>query len=121
MGFSHFLNYALDKTVRTQHTAAGAVPLQLNTATPQKLRSVGTPPLPQGGFYAAATIRRPSLSTCRTAAQRQKEFIMAFFSSAAGVLQTLVIAPGAGLGLWGVINLMEGYGNDNTGANAHVR
>ncbi len=46
---------------------------------------------------------------------------MAFFSSAAGVLQTLVIAPGAGLGLWGVINLMEGYGNDNTGANAHVR
>ncbi|HEW7974685.1 TPA: hypothetical protein V0912_002125, partial [Streptococcus pneumoniae] len=28
---------------------------------------------------------------------------------------------GAGLGAWGVINLMEGYGNDNPGANAHVR
>ncbi|HGJ7242929.1 TPA: Maff2 family mobile element protein, partial [Streptococcus pneumoniae] len=25
------------------------------------------------------------------------------------------------LGAWGVINLMEGYGNDNPGANAHVR
>jgi len=36
------------------------------------------------------------------------------------VLQTLVIALGAGLGIWGVINLLEGYGNDNPGANAHV-
>ena len=35
--------------------------------------------------------------------------------------QTLVVALGAGLGIWGVINLMEGYGNDNPGANAHVR
>ena len=41
---------------------------------------------------------------------------MAFFASAVGVLQTLVIALGAGLGIWGVINLMEGYGNDNPGA-----
>ena len=36
---------------------------------------------------------------------------MAFFNSAVGVLQTLVIALGAGL-----VNLMEGYGNDNPGA-----
>ena len=41
---------------------------------------------------------------------------MAFFQSAVGVLQTLVIALGAGLGIWGAINLMEGYGNDNPGA-----
>lgn len=46
---------------------------------------------------------------------------MEFFNSAVGVLQTLVIALGAGLGIWGVINLMEGYGNDNPGYNAHVR
>ena len=46
---------------------------------------------------------------------------MAFFNSAVNVLQTLVIALGAGLGIWGVINLLEGYGNDNPGANAHVR
>ena len=38
---------------------------------------------------------------------------MAFFSNAVTVLQTLVIAIGAGLGIWGVINLLEGYGNDN--------
>ncbi len=41
---------------------------------------------------------------------------MTFFTSAINVLQTLVIALGAGLGIWGVINLLEGYGNDNPGA-----
>ena len=46
---------------------------------------------------------------------------MEFFNSAVGVLQTLVIALGAGLAIWGGSNLMEGYGNDNPGANAHVR
>ncbi len=41
---------------------------------------------------------------------------MAFFTSAISTLQTLVIALGAGLGVWGLINLLEGYGNDNPGA-----
>ena len=41
---------------------------------------------------------------------------MAFFNSAIDILQTLVIAIGAGLGAWGVVNLLEGYGNDNPGA-----
>ena len=41
---------------------------------------------------------------------------MVFFTSAVGVLQTLVIALGAGLGIWGVVNLLEGYGQDNPAA-----
>ena len=41
---------------------------------------------------------------------------MEFFTEGVNVLQTLVTAIGAGLGAWGVINLMEGYGNDNPGA-----
>ena len=41
------------------------------------------------------------------------ELFMAFFSSAISILQKLVVAIGAGLGVWGGINLMEGYGNDN--------
>ena len=41
---------------------------------------------------------------------------MEFFNQAITVLQTLVIALGAGLGVWGVIHLLEGYGNDNPGA-----
>ena len=32
---------------------------------------------------------------------------MEFFNSAVGVLQTLVVALGAGLGIWGVINLWK--------------
>lgn len=40
---------------------------------------------------------------------------MAFINQAVTVLQTLVIALGAGLAVWGVVNLMEGYGNDNPG------
>mgnify|MGYP000131547058 FL=1 len=41
---------------------------------------------------------------------------MAFFSSAITTLKTLVVAIGAGLGVWGVVNLLKGYGNDNPGA-----
>jgi hypothetical protein len=41
---------------------------------------------------------------------------MEFFTESVNVLQTLVIALGAGLAIWGVVNLLEGYGNDNPGA-----
>ena len=41
---------------------------------------------------------------------------MDFINSAVGVLQSLVIALGAGLGIWGIVNLLEGYGSDNPGA-----
>ena len=41
---------------------------------------------------------------------------MAFFTTAITTLKTLVCAIGAGLAAWGVINLLEGYGNDNPGA-----
>lgn len=46
---------------------------------------------------------------------------MTFFNSAVDVLQSLVIALGAGLCVWGGVNLLEGYGGDNPSANAHVR
>jgi len=41
---------------------------------------------------------------------------MSFFTSAIDTLETLVVALGAGLAVWGVINLLEGYGSDNPGA-----
>ena len=41
---------------------------------------------------------------------------MAFFASAVSTLQSVVLAIGAGVGVWGIINLLEGYGNDNPGA-----
>ena len=45
---------------------------------------------------------------------------MEFFNQAIDILKILVMALGASPGIWGVINLLEGYGNDNPGANAHV-
>jgi hypothetical protein len=42
---------------------------------------------------------------------------MEFFASAVETLQTLVVALGAGRGVWGIVNLLEGYGSDNPGAN----
>ena len=46
--------------------------------------------------------------------------VMGFFTTSVTGLKTVVTAIGAGVGVWGVINLLEGYGNDNPGANAHV-
>jgi hypothetical protein len=38
---------------------------------------------------------------------------MDFFTSALEGVQTVVVLIGAALGVWGIINLLEGYGNDN--------
>ena len=39
---------------------------------------------------------------------------MAFFASAIDTLKVLVMAIGCGLGAWGIVNLLEGYGADNS-------
>ena len=41
---------------------------------------------------------------------------MEFFNNAIEVLQTLVVALGAGLGVWGGVNLLEGYGSATPGS-----
>ena len=41
---------------------------------------------------------------------------MEFFNSAVEVLQTLVVALGGGLCVWGGINLLEGYGKEKPGS-----
>ena len=41
---------------------------------------------------------------------------MEFFTSTVTTLKTVVTALGGGVAVWGVINLLEGYGNDNPGA-----
>ena len=47
---------------------------------------------------------------------------MDFFNSAVDVLQTLVIALGAGLGIWGRhLTSWRGTATITPGANAHVR
>ena len=46
---------------------------------------------------------------------------MDFFTNAIDVLQTLVIALGGGLCVWGGINLLEGYGQKPGHQAAHGR
>ena len=41
---------------------------------------------------------------------------MEFFNKVIDILKILVMALGAGLAVWGVINLLEGYGSDNPAA-----
>jgi len=66
------------------------------------------PTKPQGSFYI---LLQQSINP-----KLQEECPMEFFESAVDTMQTLVIALGAGLGVWGIINLLEGYGSDNPGA-----
>lgn len=42
--------------------------------------------------------------------------IPSFFTDSINVLKVVVILIGGGVGVWGVINLLEGYSNDNPGA-----
>ena len=41
---------------------------------------------------------------------------MEVFNQAIDILKILVMALGGGLAVWGVINLLEGYGSDNPAA-----
>ena len=36
-----------------------------------------------------------------------------FITEAIDILGVVIIAIGGGLGIWGIVNLLEGYGNDN--------
>ena len=43
-------------------------------------------------------------------------FEMDFINSSVDALKVVLTAVGAGVGIWGIVNLLEGYGNDNPGA-----
>lgn len=43
----------------------------------------------------------------------ESEDYMEFFNSAVDTLQTIVIGLGGALCVWGGVNLLEGYGQDN--------
>ena len=46
---------------------------------------------------------------------------MEFFNAAVDVMKTVVVALGGGLGVWGAVNLLEGYGGDNPSAKSQRR
>lgn len=50
----------------------------------------------------------------------ESDDLMEFFNSAVDTLQNIVVGLGGALCVWGGINLLEGYGQDNPGSNAHT-
>ena len=67
----------------------------------------------------AVCFEKNFLSATEQAAE--SEDLMEFFNSAVDTLQTIVGGLGGALCVWGGINLLEGYGQDTPGSNAHVR
>lgn len=71
-----------------------------------------------------ATIAGVMASTCAIqafAAGTGEVDTSSFITTACTVLKSVICLIGGGVGVWGIVNLLEGYGNDNPGANAHVR
>ena len=71
-----------------------------------------------------ATVAGVMAMTCTTqafAAGTGEVDTSSFITTACTVLKSVICLIGGGVSLWGVVNLLEGYGNDNPGANAHVR
>jgi hypothetical protein len=65
---------------------------------------------PEGPWtlFLPETDRQPTIPILKT-----RRIYMGFFTTAVSSMSTLVVALGGGVGVWGVINLMEGYGSDN--------
>lgn len=54
--------------------------------------------------------------SCFVTAATVNALAAGFQEAASSALVTVVTLIGGGLGAWGVVNLLEGYGNDNPGA-----
>ena len=63
----------------------------------------------------SATTFACMLSMCMTQAYAATGEVdtSSFISTACTVLKSVICLIGAGVGVWGVVNLLEGYGNDN--------
>ncbi|MGN0620292.1 MAG: Maff2 family mobile element protein, partial [Porcipelethomonas sp.] len=76
--------------------------------------------LAKGSRYAkkailTATVMSAMAAMCTTQAFAATGAVDtgSFISTACTVLKSVICLIGAGVGVWGVVNLLEGYGNDN--------
>ena len=66
-----------------------------------------------------ATVAGIMATTCATqafAAGTGEVDTSSFITTACTVLKSVICLIGGGVGVWGIVNLLEGYGNDNPGA-----
>ena len=66
----------------------------------------------------AATVMSSTATMCTTQAFAATGVVDTsnFITTACTVLKSVICLIGGGVGVWGVVNLLEGYGNDNLGA-----
>lgn len=69
-------------------------------------------------FCTVAGIMASTCATQAFAAGTGEVDTSSFITTACTVLKSVICLIGGGVSLWGVVNLLEGYGNDNPGANA---
>ncbi len=69
-------------------------------------------------FFTIAGIMASTCATQAFAAGTGEVDTSSFITTACTVLKSVICLIGGGVSLWGVVNLLEGYGNDNPGAKA---
>lgn len=67
-------------------------------------------------FCTVAGIMASTCATQAFAAGTGEVDTSSFITTACTVLKSVICLIGGGVSLWGVVNLLEGYGNDNPGA-----
>lgn len=98
--------------------------LEIKTLMPNESSTGRIQPLYSFYEYSAtmfATVAGVMAMTCTTqafAAGTGEVDTSSFITTACTVLKSVICLIGAGVGVWGVVNLLEGYGNDNPGAKA---
>lgn len=85
------------------------------TTKPQLSRTLKAKKILTAAVCAAIMVTVCSVTAFAEAGGAQ---VPAFFTDALGALQTVVLLIGGGIGVWGIIGLLEGYSNDNPGSKA---
>ena len=67
-------------------------------------------------FVTIAGVMAMTCTTTAFAAGSGEVDTSSFITTACTVLKSVICLIGGGVSLWGVVNLLEGYGNDNPGA-----
>ena len=67
-------------------------------------------------FCTIAGVMAMTCTTQAFAAGTGEVDTSSFITTACTVLKSVICLIGGGVSLWGVVNLLEGYGNDNPGA-----
>jgi len=79
--------------------------------------------LTKGGKFAKKAVMMATIASCMAMAGGIQAHAAggvvdtsSFITTSCTVLKSVISLIGGGVSLWGIVNLLEGYGNDNAGA-----